>query len=273
MNGLWRRLSWPYRRATSRARALPDFIVVGAQKAGTSSLFHGLSQHPQIFPSAKKEVHFFDGGLSARRDTWRLGEGWYRAHFPRRVHLAGGGRTGEASPLYLFHPLAPNRMFDLVPNARLIALLRSPTERAISHYFHTRAIGLEPLPLAQALDAEDERLAPDVPPRRHRQSVIHHSYRSRGRYAEQLERYFERWPREQILVLSSEVFFREPAGVLAGVFSFLGVDPAAPIRDLSPRNATPHRTAVPAGVREKLDAYFAPHNDALERLLGRSFDW
>ena len=102
------RLTRPYRQATWRSRALPDFIIIGAMKSGTSSLFAYLGQHPQLFPSSKKEVHFFDGGASADVDNYVKEQAWYRAHFPLRKHMSTDSKTFEASPLYIFNPLAPN---------------------------------------------------------------------------------------------------------------------------------------------------------------------
>src|SRR5215470_750369 len=128
------------RRATASARALPDFLIIGAQKAGTTSLYAYLTAHRDVRPAGRKEVHYFDLGFTAGAE---LGEGWYRSMFPLRARLALDGRrtgrpvrTGEASPYYLFHPAAPQRAAALVPEARLLVLVRDPVERAWSHYRH-----------------------------------------------------------------------------------------------------------------------------------------
>ena len=132
------------RQATARWRPLPDFLVIGAQKAGTTALYAYLRWHPGITGPSWKEVSFFD------RHWWR-GEAWYRGQFP----LRGRGRlVGEASPSYLFHPLAPERVHSLVPGARLVALVRDPVARAYSHYQHEVALGREPLGFEDALAAE-----------------------------------------------------------------------------------------------------------------------
>lgn len=122
---LRRTIRWRYRRATSSLRALPDFVVIGAQRSGTTSLFDYFLNHPQVRPALKKELHFYD--LHHER-----GVGWYRASFPRRRQLSNGRITGEATPNYLVHPLAPERLHAVTPNAKLIALLRNPTDRAHS---------------------------------------------------------------------------------------------------------------------------------------------
>jgi hypothetical protein len=127
--GLYETMREKYHTALdSGPDALPAFIIVGTQKGGTSSLYSYLCTHPEVWPATKKEVHFFDNHFSETEE-------WYRSHFPSRLKLKLTGRiTGEASPYYLFHPLAPRRMADVAPKAKLIMLLRNPVKRAISHY-------------------------------------------------------------------------------------------------------------------------------------------
>ena len=143
---------WAAGRATARWRPLPDFLVIGAQKAGTTALYAYLRWHPGITGPSWKEVSFFD------RHWWR-GEFWYRGQFPLR---SGQRLVGEASPSYLFHPLAPERVRSLVPEAKLIALVRDPVDRAYSHYQHEVALGREPLSFEDALAAEAERTRGEV---------------------------------------------------------------------------------------------------------------
>ena len=125
-----------FRRVTANLRDLPDFAIIGAQKAGTTSLYNFITKHPAIAPASIKEVEYFSMRYS-------LGESWYRSNFPMdlsRRRLAKKINqeiiTGEASPYYLFHPTAPNRMKDLLPDAKLIVILRNPVDRAYSHYHH-----------------------------------------------------------------------------------------------------------------------------------------
>ncbi len=267
-------LALAYRRVTSRDRALPDFIIVGAQKAGTSSLFHYLCQHPQLVPPFTKEVHFFDGGLHPGVDPFEKGPAWYRAHFPPKGTLGECRQTFEASPLYLFNPLVPERIHDLVPTVKLIALLRNPTERAISHYFHERRAGHETLPVMEALLAEEQRLAPVMASGDYQSDTfMNFSYKQRGLYKEQLERFAAYFPWSQILVLSSEEFFREPGQTLRRVFEFVGIDAEFRVGDLKPRNVGRDKAKVGPEVYSYLDDYFAPHNQALYRLIGQGFDW
>ncbi len=177
LDALLRRLVWEYRQATWRTGSLPDFIIIGAQKSGTTSLYSYLSQHPQLLPSIHKAVHFFDGGLDESADNFEKGEAWYRAHFQLRMHAHE--RTFEASPLYIFNPLAPKRIYDLVPEAKIIAVLRNPTERAISQYFHEKGgKNRDPLSIREALREEETRLKAAVRAKDYKNdSFIHHSYR------------------------------------------------------------------------------------------------
>lgn len=211
---------WAFGRATSRWRPLPDFLVLGAQKAGTTALYAYLRWHPGITGPSWKEVSFFD------RHWWR-GEAWYRGQFPLRP---GKRLVGEASPSYLFHPLAPERARSLVPDAKLIVLLRNPVDRAYSHYQHEVALGREPLSFEDALAAEEERTRGEVErlvsdPRAFSRAWWGHTYVARGRYAEQLERWLEAFPREQLLVVATEELGERPAETYARVLRFLGAAP------------------------------------------------
>lgn len=263
-----------YRIATSKFRLLPHFIIIGAQKAGTTSLFYYLSQHPQIIPSIEKEVHFFDGGLNPFVDNYEKGQQWYRAHFPLPQIVGNDFVTGEASPLYMFNPIAPSRIANLIPQVKMIAILRNPTERAISGYFHEKRRGREPLPIMEALQEEDNRMKPILQNQDFKnKNFIHFSYKSRGLYKEQIERYLKYFSREQILIISSEDFFKEPEINISKVCDFLGIDNKFKCKDLNPQNVSNNRNAVSSEVYEYLNNYFLPHNQALYELIERNFDW
>jgi hypothetical protein len=255
------------RRVNVSRRPLPDFLIVGAQKAGTTSLHQYLCAHPRVAPSLTKEVHYFDLGYDR-------GESWYRAHFdpPRR----GDEVTGESSPYYLFHPLAPARAAADLPEARIIVLLRNPIDRAFSHHNHELSVGRETLPFEDALAREAERLAGEeerilADPRYLSAAHQRHSYLRRGFYAEQLERWFGRYDRDRFLVLSAEDLFAAPAEVVATTQRFLGLEPVVP-DDLTPRNARSY-DPLPAPTRARLRAEFAPRNERLYELVGRDFGW
>ena len=262
------------RRATAPLRALPEFIVIGAQKAGTTSLFAYLTQHPDILPPSKKEVHFFDGGLRTPDDCFHRGVTFYRKHFPLQARLRHGVKTFEASPLYLFHPEVPARLESVLPDVRLIVLLRDPTERAISHYFHESRYGRENLSIETAMAHEEARLDPILRAVDYKNRVFRQaSYKARGRYQEQLERFFARFPARNIYIESSEAFFSRPQETVDGICDFLGIARTVVLNDATPVNVATNRTDVPDSVYRTLDAYFAPHNEALFQWLGRRFPW
>lgn len=263
-----------YRQATSGMRPLPDFIIMGAQKAGTTSLFHYLGQHPQLMPSLKKEVHYFDGGSNPNIDNYKKGPEWYRSNFPIRKESQSTSKTFEASPLYIFNPLVPERIADLVPQVKLIALLRNPTERAISHFFHEKRNGREPLSIMEAFQYEEERLRPVFDRNEYKNNVfIHCSYKSRGLYHEQIKRYLNYFPMENILTVNSEKLFTDPVGTLRRIFEFVGVDAEFIIRDLEPHNVGSNKSKVAPEVYEYLDEYFRPHNRQLYDLVGENYGW
>lgn len=269
------RLDWRYRYATRQRRALPNFMIIGAQKSGTTSLFRYLCRHPQLLEGFRKEIHFFDGGIREPYENFKQGADWYRAHFPPRRRLGGRCKTFEASPVYLFNPLVPERIFDLDPGIRFIALLRNPTERALSHYFHAQRKGREPLPIDEAMAAEDGRLEPALQAADYNnQAFRHFSYKHRGLYMQQLERYCRFFPREQILTLCSERLFRDPAVVLRRVFEFVGVDADFEIKQVRRvHNSGANKTRVDPQVRADLNNFFRSHNQALYDFAGENYGW
>jgi hypothetical protein len=259
---------WAYGRATSALRPLPDFLVLGAQKAGTTALYAYLRRHPQVTGPSWKEVSFFDR-------HWARGESWYRGNFPNLARTRGK-LVGEASPSYVFHPLAPRRVKELVPNARLIALVRNPVDRALSHYNHEVALGREPLSFEDALDAEDERLRGEAErmtadPRYFSREWWGHTYKARGRYAEQLEHWLAVFPREQLLVVSSDDLGAEPERTHAQVLEFLRA-PAHRL-DSYPRVYERQYDPMRPETREQLAAEFEEPNRRLYELLGRDLGW
>lgn len=259
-------------------RRPPDFLVIGAQRSGTSSLYKWLEQHPDVVSSLRKETEYFSFRFTR-------GATWYLAHFPSRVrrasHQRRAGReplTFEATPTYLFHPEAPGRAHAFVPDAKLIALLRDPVARAFSHYRHMVRYGQEPLAFEAALDREEQRLHGEVDlmaadPAYRSLPWERWSYAARGHYAEQLERWLERYPRERLLVLRSEDLFEDPASTYAKVLTFLGLDPFRPRQFQNWSVVRPDEGPLPAAAAERLDAHFAAPNRRLAELLGTDIGW
>jgi hypothetical protein len=285
-----RRVRHRTRQMTRQYRLFPAFLIIGAQRAGTTSLYTYLRRHPDVSgprnaaPSVHwpKELHFFD------ENFWR-GADWYRAFFPlearqRVTRLLGRNLVpGEGTPYYMFHPAVPERVAATIPDVRLIALLRNPVERAYSHYQLMAKTGREKLSFEEALEAEPKRLAgledalmaerPQFSTEGHRrhQHHRHRAYVGRGLYADQLERWLAHFPREQLLVLRSEDFLARPGEGYAQVFDFLGLRPWT-VHDYEPRNIGAYAPIDPE-LRARLEARFAEPNARLARLLGRDFEW
>ncbi len=187
--------------AVTRVGVLPDFLVIGAMKAGTTSLYHYLEAHPSVFMPAVKELDFF-----VERGNWRRGIDWYRRQFEG---AAGFAAVGEASTAYSKHPVVrgvPERIAMHVPGCRLVYVVRDPVERIASHYLHRWANGSERAPI------EDAVLRDPV-------------YLACSRYAEQVRRYLEHFPREQLLVLTAEDLRHDRAATVGAVYRFLGIEP------------------------------------------------
>lgn len=264
-----------YRRATARWRPLPDFIVIGAQKGGTTALFAYLLQHPQVGAPWQKELNFFSRHFSR-------GEPWYRARFPLRRDTVGVRVLGEASPSYMPFPAAPARMRELVPRAKLIALLRDPTERAISHYFHSVSHGVERRPIHEAFRATAEHLratlgSRDTADLRPGPWPVRAdpwlSYLYRGVYVDHLRRYHQHFGRDQLLIVRSDDLHTRRLETLARVFDFLGIDPTYRPRDLRAKRVGANKQPVSDEIYQFLRGYYRPHNERLYEYLGRDFGW
>jgi hypothetical protein len=265
-----RELRAGYRTLTGPLRGLPSALIIGAQRSGTTSLFNYLAQHPDVMPPLGKEIHYFD--LHYAR-----GLRWYRGRFPFSHRLRPPAITVDASPYYLPHPLAPERAAQLLPDVKLVAVLRNPVERAFSHYQHEVRDGRESLSFAEAIDREPERLAGEEE-RLQREpgyySHNHHrfSYTHRGLYVDQLRRWARHFPRSSFLVVQSERLFREPAVVSALVYRFLGLRSHA-LERYTAFYQGKYERGVPPELRARLSTYFEPHNRELYRWLGEEFDW
>ena len=264
-----------YKKATWHGRALPDFLIIGCQKGGTSSLHSYVQQHELTVTADIKEVHYFDGGLHPGWNKYAEGEKLYRSYFPKRRKLERcDALTFEASPCYMFNPLAPARMAKLVPDAALVVLLRNPVERAISHYFHERRRGRETLGIMGALEAEETRLATAIDTQDYKDLCwINQSYVARGRYAEQLERVFAHFERERVLVLESADFFINPAPTVAHVFNFVGLAQPSNTIDYRPVGTGSNRQKVSNDVSAFLADAFREPDRKLADLLGYKMSW
>ena len=260
-----------------RWRAHPDFLLIGAKRGGTTSLWRYLSEHPDVLPLFPRPEHL--KGMYYFDEQFGRGDRWYRSHFPARGRATTRGVTtvvGEATPYYLYHPLAPARAKEVVPDAHILVVLRDPVERAYSHYKERCANDTEPLSFAAAIAAEDTRLAgeearivaePGYVSFAHR----HCSYADQGRYAPMLERWFATYGREQVQVEISEEMYAAPQVTFDRVTDRLGIRRHR-LRDTTVHNAEPARD-FDAHTRAELAERLAPAIRATEELLGRDLPW
>jgi hypothetical protein len=271
--------------ATDRQTPLPNFLIIGAMRSGTSSLAYYLRDHPQVFMARNKELHFFT-------DRFDNGLDWYRYQF-------GGGDghavVGEATPTYMYDPVAVERMAAVLPVAKLVAVLRNPVDRAYSHYWHQVEKGRETASFAEAVAAEPDRIAGREGWERRAWAYV-----DKGRYRRQLDCVCSFYPRDAIHVILFEDLRDRPDATFASVCEFLGVDTAyAPptlgrvvnphirvrservrratrrlpkrLQDLVGRINAPPTEYPPMepGMRATLTRTFEPENDALAGWLGR----
>jgi hypothetical protein len=265
---------------SAEQRVLPDFVVIGCQRGGTSSLYKYLGQHPEIGPSLRKETEYLTV-------NYPLGERWYRAHFPLRLRRRFAAMAGksmlafEATPDYLLDPRAASRCKALIPDAKIVILLREPGQRALSHFNHNVRLGFETESFEDAIELEDERIAEDlIAIRDDMESRLfgfrRYTYLTRGHYADQIALWRRHYGSDSILVLESESFFADPASVLRTIQEFLGVKVWLPreFRNYSylSKDQASH-DQLPAAIRAVLDERLSPANDDLRRMEGVSLKW
>lgn len=258
-------------------RVDPDFLIIGAQKAGTSSLFKYLIRQGNYLRPLLKDIYYFDNNYDKGLD-------WYRSFYPtiarktaREREMGGPVRTGEGATYYLLHPLAPQRVRETFPDIKLIVLLRDPVERALSHFFHNKREGSENESSPEAafrleaerLDGEEERLRSDPSYRSH--AFQTYSYLARGRYIEQLERWLAVFPRDQLYIVCSEHFYRDTDTIFKEVCSFLEI----PERSLEwyPAVGSGQNRSDNAPARSFAREHFREPNGKLFDILGTRFPW
>lgn len=259
---------------------MPTYIIVGAMRCGTTALNSYLRDHPQIAVSSSKEVHFFD-------TNWDRGLDWYRDQFPGSDDAVA---VGEATPNYMFRPIALDRMRDSLPDVKLVVMLRNPADRAYSHYWHDRSRGKTDGDFGEV--TERELAGEDIGPA---------AYVDRGRYRWQIEEILTRFPREMLHVQAFEDLKQDPDRVYREICEFIGVDPAfrpqhlgtavnaytefrsLNVRDWARRlpktaqnvvarlNRVDTSSYPPMGpvVRQRLNAEFHDANAGLEDLIGK----
>jgi len=273
-----------YRTLTSPLRVLPDYLVLGSMRCGTTSLHNQLCQHPNVHPGITKEVHFFG-------KHFHKGTAWYKSHFPTKIRRAlhkGPLVTGEASFGHLFNYHAPARAKKIIPSAKFIALVRNPIDRTFSQYtLQVKKGWIEQETFERALELEEERVAPfrdeilSYPPKEchyaAERMAATYSYLGLSRYAEMLKRWYKHFPKEQILVVKSEDLYEKPKETHNMIEEFLNI-PFVPLEEYENFNPLVKREKtkkdrIRPETREMLKEYFTPHNKELDALVGREFGW
>ena len=241
----------------------PDFIIAGASKSGTSSIYYYLSRHPRVLLSHKKEIDFywknFDRGID-----------WYLAHFPSisdRLDFL----TGEATPNYLRFPQVAQRIKDTFPQTKIIILLRNPVDRAISWHYHKLNTGLTKVDLETAISTEIDRLATVSEAEIINTGFYDPDNIMSSLYIYKIKAWIELLGREQFLILKSEEFYDNPLKAMTQVFNFLGIPNCT--LDHYPKVNAGSYDGVNPNIRKTLAEYFAPYNRQLEEYLDMKFNW
>jgi hypothetical protein len=257
---------------------MPDFVIIGAQRCGTTALYYNLTRHSCVIPAVMKETHFFDNN-----NNFRKGINLYRGSFSTAINkwyralLQGESIiTGEATPDYIFYPYVPKRVLKMIPEAKIIAILRNPVDRAYSHYIHQVKWGRETLSFEEAINIEKQRIFGEYEKvlkdeKYHSYSLHHYSYLIRGVYVDQLKIWFDTFPNEQILILKSEEFLVNASKTYLKVLDFLGI----PLWEIKQYSIVGKERYSPMNIstRKFLIDYFKPHNKRLYDFLETDFGW
>ena len=233
-----------------------DFVLAGAQKSGTTALHYFLSRHPDIEMGDQQEIHFFDNEeIFSGPVNYEL----LHRHYPT---LGRSAICGDCTPIYLYWKPAMERIWNYNSKIKLLVLLRNPIDRAFAHWNMQHFKGREPLDFLDAVKAEPERAQESAPLQNRR-----YSYVERGRYAGQLERVFEFFPRDQIKLIKFEEFQNDNRATLESVFQFLGVRPVNMARHKD-RNVVPYERAMTSEERKQVREIFSDEIAKIEQMLG-----
>ena len=252
---------------SSPLRVLPDLIVIGVVRSGTTSLYHYLSQHPSITKSAYDELGYFDSNYS-------LGLNWYKSLFPsifekkKIIQKNKKFMTYDVTPFYIYHEQTPERIHQILPNIKLIVILRNPVDRSYSNYF----LG-DQQKTFEELIADEKKILNKIDKNNVDEyyDFVHTSMLARGFYAEQLETWYKIFPKNQILIIKSEDFAIQTNKIMNEIFNFLGLENFN-ILDDSKKNKIVYEP-MKEETRRELIEYFRPYNEKLYSMINRNFDW
>ncbi|MEX1053801.1 MAG: sulfotransferase domain-containing protein [Nitrosopumilaceae archaeon] len=265
-----------YCLATHFLHTHPDYLIIGVARSGSTSLYQYLIQHPDVGPALTKQIHFFDRYFDR-------GIEWYKVCFPfiwnkfyRKNILKKNFVTGEATVHYIMHPLAPKRISKIIPNVKLIVMLRNPIDRAYSHYKMEYDGKNETLSFEEAIKQEEKRLEGEFEKLERVENYFsleypHHAYLTSGIYIDQLKRWMQYFPKEQFLILKSEDFSHNPSVIYNQILEFLNL-PKFELPEYKRLHEKIYEKMNP-DTRRKLIEFFRPYNEQLYSLLNRNFHW
>jgi len=266
-----------YCNATGFLHTTPDFYIIGFAKCGTTSLFEYLISHPNVHPPKGKEIDFFDR-------LYSRGINWYKVGFPFKIQkffdtvfLRKKFLTGEATPRYIEHPHAINRIKEITPNAKFIILLRNPIDRAFSQHNMNVKNDYEINNFSDALKEEPRRIANRIEKMSNDVSYYSwnfdlYAYLEHGIYVDKIKRWMEVFPKEQFFIIQSEEFLKNPSKIYNNVLEFLGLANWEP-KEFVLYKKREYKEKMNSDLRNELVEYFKPHNKRLYDFLGKSFDW
>ncbi len=257
---------------TSSIRVLPSFIIVGAVRCGTTSLYYDICEHSCVLPASYDEIGFFDS-------NYELGINWYKSMFPTKFKMkkieskTGICITGEDTPFYFWDKKSIERIKKDIPKIKLIILLRNPIDRAYSNYHLGVRLGSESLSFEDSIKKEIELLEKnnDFESDKIEKFLRPRSYIAKGLYYQQIKNWFDIFSKDQILILNTENLSVNPHQTLKQIFNFLNL-PNEKIQNIQNRKVGNYQK-MNENTREYLKKLFQPHNKKLFKILGREFEW
>lgn len=250
-----------FRLPTAKQRMKPSFLILGAQKCGTTTLYEHITGNKQVLASTMKEIHYFDNNFTKNLN-------WYHAHFPLDIY--NDHITGEATPFYLFHPLVAQRVKKTFPDIKLIIILRNPVKRAFSQYQHNIRLLRENLSFEKAVKIENNRLQNEtITENKLLFSHWYHSYRHMGQYIEQLEHWLKYFKKEQLFITSLEMFIKSPQNTMDEIFSFLGLTDYDYFVIRNVENVGGYKEKINTETESELIEHFKPFNEKLFNFVGK----
>jgi len=266
-----------YCSMTGFMHTLPDFLILGVEKGGTSSLYNYLLQHPSVFSASTKEINYFN-------KYYDRGLDWYRVCFPFKFNksftknlLQKNFLTGEASVRYFDYPHAPERIKQVLPSLKFIILLRNPVDRAYSQHSMVSRGGNEKLTFEQAIQCENDRTEKEYEKMKNDKNYysdlyFRHAYLERGIYVDRLKRWMNIFPKKQFLILDSKDFFENPSMIYLKTLEFLNL-PKIELKKYEVRGRKNENSKIDPNLREQLIEFFRPHNKRLYEFLGVNYHW